>query len=102
MSTVETSTNDLPTLDKPPAGWHVLSVARSASRSRDWLALMISVDPADLKNCECDFPAKLWVHPKEYRPGPRRALQCWVRVPGKHRSESAAFEAAETMAAVKH
>jgi hypothetical protein len=48
-------------LEQPPADWFVLDVMRSDQnpRGRDWSALMISVDPDELKSCTCDFPARL-------------------------------------------
>ena len=38
-------------LDEPPAGWFVLEVMRCDGnpRGRDWTALMIDVDPDELK-----------------------------------------------------
>jgi hypothetical protein len=48
------------TFDKPPAGWFALDVMKKRERKWDWVALMVDVDPADLKNCICDFPAKLY------------------------------------------
>ena len=104
MSTVEVNRSELQTLDRPPAGWHLLTVAPigETARCRDWVALMVDVDPADLKNCQVDFPALFWVHPKEYRPGERRASQCWVTIPGKHRGQNAAWDAACDMVEVRH
>ena len=64
---------NIPFADSPPAGWSVLDVMRTTSRKWDWTALMIDVDPEDLKNCACKFPALFYVHPKEYRPGQRTA-----------------------------
>jgi len=84
-------------LDRPPAGWFVLNVARKAARKWDWVVLMVDVAPDDLKNCACDFPALFYVDPDEYRPGERRARQAWVRIPGKHRNATAAQDAAEKM-----
>src|ERR1019366_6004612 len=74
----------------PPRGWFALDVMRRKARKGDWSALMVDVDPDDLKNCACDFPALFYVHPKEYRPGVRTARQCWVIIPGKHRKRHAA------------
>jgi hypothetical protein len=88
--------------DTPPAGWFVLDVMRTASRGRDWAALMIDVDSDDLKNCVCNFPALFYVHPMEYCPGDRTAHQCWVRIAGKHRSRDAAWTAIEDMLAMRH
>jgi hypothetical protein len=80
-------------LDRPPQGWFVLDVMRKTSRKWDWVALMIDVEPEDLKNCICDFPALFTVHPKDYRPGDREAHQGWVRIPGKHRDRDSAYDA---------
>jgi hypothetical protein len=87
------------TFDKPPAGWFALDVMKKQERKWDWVALMVDVDPGDLKNCICDFPAKLYVPPDEYRPGERTARQCWVSVPGKHRNWKAAWGALHDMMA---
>ena len=89
-------------LDRPPTGWFVLDVIRREARKRDWVALMIDVDPDDLKNCVCEFPALFYVNPKDYRPGPRRTCQCWVRIPGKHRNRDAAWDAFQDLVATRH
>jgi hypothetical protein len=89
-------------LDRPPAGWFCLDIMRREPRKRDWCALMIDVHPDDLKNCIVDFPALLYVDPKKYRPGQRKAQQRWVRIPGKHRNRDAAWEAFENMMATRH
>jgi hypothetical protein len=86
----------------PPPGWFVLDVMRRESRKWDWSALMVDVDPDDLKNCACDFPALFYVHPKEYRPGDRAARQRWFNIPGKHRNKDAAWEALEDMMTTRH
>jgi hypothetical protein len=57
-------------LDQPPPGWFVLDVMKQKETERDWSALMIDVDPDDLANCTCEFPALFYVHPNEYRAGP--------------------------------
>jgi hypothetical protein len=95
MSTVET-------LDRAPAGWHVLDVMKEHSRKRDWAALMIDVHPDDLKTCVCEFPALFYVHPKEYRPGLRKAQQRWFRIPGKHANKHAAWNALRDILATRH
>jgi hypothetical protein len=91
-------------LDRPPTGWFALDVTRCDEnpRGRDWAALMVDVDPDDLKNCACDFPALFYVHPKEYRPGDRTAHQCWVRIAGKHRSRDSAWNALSEIMTVRH
>jgi hypothetical protein len=37
-------------LDAPPPGWFVLDVMRERARKRDWVALLIDVDPDDFVN----------------------------------------------------
>jgi hypothetical protein len=44
----------------------------------------------------------LFSHDQDHRPGHRTANQCWVRIPGKHKDEDAAWDAAENMAATRH
>jgi hypothetical protein len=34
-----------PTLDRPPLGWHVVTVCRAKARGSDWVALMIDAPP---------------------------------------------------------
>jgi hypothetical protein len=89
-------------LDRPAPGWFVLDVMREKSRKWDWVALMIDVDPEDLQNCTCDFPALFFVHPNDYRPGNRVAHQCWVRIHGKHRSRESAWSSLEDMMLSRH
>jgi hypothetical protein len=89
-------------LDRPPAGWFALDVVRIEAGKSDWVVLMVDVHPDDLKTCTCDFPALFYVHPKDYRPGERKAQQRWVRVPGKHRNKDAAWDAVEDMIATRH
>jgi len=81
--------------DRPPQGWFALDIMKAkGGRAWDWVALMIDVDPEELKHCACNFPALFYVHPEEYNPAEGRvARQCYVRVPGKHRSADAAWEA---------
>jgi hypothetical protein len=68
--------------DTPPAGWFILDVVRREARKWDWAALMIDVDPDELKHCHCKT-AFLYVHPNEYRPdGTRTAHEAWVCIPG--------------------
>jgi hypothetical protein len=88
-------------LEQPPADWFVLDVMRSGARGGDWTALMVDVDPDDLKNCACEFPALFYVDPKDYRPGKCTAHQCWVRIAGKHRSRTAAWNALQDMMATR-
>jgi hypothetical protein len=83
----------IPILDRPTPGWFSLGVMRKQARKWDWVALMVDVDPDDLKNCTCDFPARFYVHPEEYRPKGRTVRQCLLLIPGKHRNYEAAWEA---------
>jgi hypothetical protein len=77
-------------LERPPPGMFVLSVMRQARSSRlgrgwDWAALMIDVDP------------------EEHCSGERQAEHAvWVRIPGKHRDQIAAWNALEDMIATRH
>jgi hypothetical protein len=89
-------------LDRPPSGWFPLDVMRATPRKWDWCALMVDVDPDDLKHCVVEFPALFYVHPDNYRPGEREAQQRFVRIPGKHRSKDAAWTALENMVAKRH
>src|SRR5438094_4585133 len=89
-------------LDRPQAGWFALDVMREKARKRDWVALMVDVDPDELKHCVCKI-AFLYVHPNEYRPdGSRTAREAWVRVPGKHKNKDAAWDALQDMMATRH
>jgi len=74
------------TLDRPPSGWFALDVMRKKARKWDWVALMVDIDPDDLRNCL----------------GSRRVGSCWVRIPGKHRNLDAAWDALENMMATRH
>jgi hypothetical protein len=89
-------------LDHPQPGWFVLDVMRTEGRKRDWVALMIDVPPDDLKNCACEFPALFYVHPKDYRSGDRRARQRWFLIPGKHKTQDAAWDVLDAMMATRH
>ncbi|MDR3423035.1 MAG: hypothetical protein P4L80_17630 [Xanthobacteraceae bacterium] len=84
-----------------PNGWFALDVCRESARKWDWVALMIDVDPDDLKTCTCDFPALFYVHPNEYRPGDRTARQYWFRLPGKHRNRDAAWDTLQDLMATQ-
>jgi hypothetical protein len=89
-------------LNTPPAGYHALDVMREYGRTRSrWVALMISVPPEELKYCRSEI-AFLYVHPNEYRPRDRRAREAWVRIPGKHRTKDAAWEALQDMLETRH
>jgi hypothetical protein len=41
----------LETLDRAPPGWFVVTLTRAKSRGWDWVALMVNVDPDEMKNC---------------------------------------------------
>jgi hypothetical protein len=53
-------------LDRPPPDSFILDVMRRDGnlRGRDWAALIVDVDPDELKNCICEFPALFYVDPK--------------------------------------
>jgi hypothetical protein len=36
-------------LDRPPPGWFVLEIMQQRLRGRDWVALVIDVDPEELR-----------------------------------------------------
>ena len=88
-------------LDQPPAGWFPLDVVKNSGRGREWCALMIDVDPDELKHCHCKI-AFLYVHPDEYKPGNRTAQEAWVRIPGKHRDKDAAWDALQELLETQH
>jgi hypothetical protein len=94
----------LPYLDRPPEGWFLLDVMRARSRSWSWVALMVDVDPDELKRCHSQGVALLYVHPDEYRPDPngRVVREAWLRIPGKFRNKDAAWDALEDMLATRH
>ena len=84
---IETATKHL---DRPPPGWFTLAVMRKILRKWDWVAVMVDVNPDELKH-------------RKYLPGERRtAREAWVRIPGKHRNEEAACVALENMIATRH
>jgi hypothetical protein len=62
-------------LDRPPDGWFALDVMRKEGPKWDWAVLMVDIHPDDLRTRTCDFPALFYVHPKDYRPGERKAQQ---------------------------
>ena len=89
-------------LDRAPPGWFALDVMRQHPRKRDRVALMVSVDPNDLKHCTCDFPALFYVHPDDYRPGDSVARQCWLRIPGRHKDRESAMHSLQDVMAQRH
>ncbi len=71
-------------LDSPPVGWFVLDIRRE-KRNRDWVALMIDVDP-DAFISGAAFPT---------------APLCLVRIPGAHKRRDAAWDALQDMMATR-
>jgi hypothetical protein len=72
---------------RPPPGWHVLGVVRETSRKWDWVALLIDVDPDDFVN---------------HRPGTHSTRHRWFRIPGKHATREAAWDALDDAMATRH
>jgi hypothetical protein len=72
-------------LDRPPAGWFPLDVMKAGNnrRKQDWVALMIDVHPDELKHRHM-------------------VREAWVRIPGKHRSRDAAWDAFQDMIETRH
>ena len=89
-------------LDRPPSGWFVLDVMKKDGRKSAWVALMVDIHPDELKTCNCDFPARFYIHPKDFRPEGRTARQCWVLIPGKHRTRESARDAFDELMATRH
>ena len=83
-------------LDRPPRGWFALDVIKD-TRKWDWVALMVDVDPAQLRSCVCDFPARFYVRPADYLPEGRPVQQCLVSIPGKHRNADGAWQAIQDL-----
>jgi hypothetical protein len=73
-----------PYFDRPPAGWFALDVMRTEAR-KGWVALMVDTDPDELRHCA-------W----------KAARSAWVPISGKHRTRDAAWDALESMMAVRH
>ena len=84
-------------LDNPQPGWFVLDVVRATTRKWDWFALMVDVDPTELKKYQCNFLARSYVHPKQHRPEGRKVNQRWLRIPGKHRNGDVALRALQDL-----
>jgi hypothetical protein len=82
-------------------GWFVLDVMQAKAREKNWLALMIDVDPEELKNCICDVPALFYVRAVDHLPGDRRVRQRWFRIPGRHLSKKMARDALQDMMATE-
>jgi hypothetical protein len=73
-------------LERPPAGWFVLAVMPWEEGGRDWVALVTDVNP------DTDY---FYVR--------RRCNDnTFVRIPGKHRSRTAAWNAFEDQIATRH
>jgi hypothetical protein len=62
-------------LDSPPAGWLALHVCRTAARGWEWAGLMVDHG---------------------------RTRAAWIRIPGRHRSADAAWDALQDMIATRH
>jgi len=88
-------------LDRLEPGWFVLDVMQAKAREKNWLALMIDVDPDELKNCICDVPALFYVRPVDHVPGDRTVRQRWFRIPGRYRNKVIAREALQEMMATE-
>lgn len=69
--------------DRLEPGWFALEVMRRRDRSRDWVALMVDVDPDEFANTPT-------------------ARQRWLIIPGKHRDRDAAWDALDEMFATRH
>ena len=63
------------------------------TRKWDWVALMVDVDPAQLRSCVCDFPARFYVPPADNLPEGRPLQQCLFSIPGKHTNADGAWQA---------
>jgi hypothetical protein len=70
-------------LDRLPPNLFVLDVMREKPRKQDWVALMIDVHPDELKHRHM-------------------VREAWVRIPGKHRSRDAAWDAFQDMIETRH
>jgi hypothetical protein len=73
-----------PHLDRPPSGWHVVTVCRAAARTWDWVASVIDAPP------DPDHRRRTWIR------------EAWYRIPGKHRNYSDACSALEAAMATRH
>jgi hypothetical protein len=73
--------------DHPPPGWHILDVMRESDHKPGWAALLIDV-PYE------DFSA--------WKDAGRPVHECWFRIPGKHPSREAAWEALEDLMETRH
>ena len=101
-STASVSASGPEYLDRLPADWFVLDVMPDKDGSRNWVALLVDVDPDELKNCECNFPALFYVAPDDYRPGFRKTRQAWFRLPGEYRGRKKAWRALQEMMITRH
>ena len=88
-------------LDRLEPGWFLLDVMRAKAGEQNWVALMIDVDPDELKNCICDVPALFYVRPIDHLPGDRTARQKWFRIPGRHLNKEMARDALRDMMATE-
>jgi len=81
MTNHSDSTSALERFDRPPNGWFVLDIMPETMAGRRWVALMLDIDPDEIRK-------------------PHR--ECWVTIPGEHRSRDDAWEALEDMMATRH
>jgi hypothetical protein len=91
-------------LDRLPPGWFIVDVLPETenTRCRNWAALLVDVDPDDLKTSECDFLARFYVDPDDYQPGSRKTHQGWFRFPGKYKNRDLAWDALQEMMVTRH
>jgi hypothetical protein len=89
-------------LDRAQPGWFVLDVMKQTASKCDWVALMVDVDPDELKNSTCEFPALFYVHPNDHRPVNRRVRQAWFRIPGNHKNKEAAWDVLQDIMETRH
>jgi hypothetical protein len=77
-------------LDRPPLGWFLLEVRRKTKRQWDWVALVGNIDPESEAFREWQEKGRGLCHLE------------WVRIPGKHRTLEAAWEAFGDLTATRH
>lgn len=72
----------------PPEGdWYLCDVMRTRSRGWDWTAWLSDTPDDEMQRC--------------YNEG-CKVKSVWLRIPGKHRSRAAAYEALEAFVATRH
>jgi len=76
-----------PTLDRLPDGdWYVLSICKRTARGREWVALLIDVDPES----------------EDWPQGCRKSRECWFNIPGRHKDRDAAWQAMADACETRH